>query len=113
LWVLLLEKAFAKMHGNYDNIIAGFCSQGLKALTGAPTKDHWHKYTPNIVDMLQEAEEKNWIMACGSMSVPNKWEDISSVGIVSSHAYSILSVHVVRTRKHGKIRLIQLRNPWG
>ena len=48
--------------------------------------------------MLYEAEKKNFIMACGSNAVPNKMEDISAVGIVSSHAYTILSVHEIEYR---------------
>ena len=52
-------------------------------------------------------------MACGSKSVPGKWEDISSVGIVSSHAYSILSVHKIDHPDLGIERLVRLRNPWG
>ena len=52
-------------------------------------------------------------MACGSNSVPNKWEDISQVGIVSSHAYTIIGVFPIKTKDGRKIRLIKLRNPWG
>lgn len=51
-------------------------------------------------------------MACGSNAVPNKWEDISSVGIVSSHAYTILSVKEIEY-KGKRLRLLKLRNPWG
>lgn len=38
LWVLLLEKAWAKMFGSYERIDAGMCREALNALTGAPTK---------------------------------------------------------------------------
>ena len=51
-------------------------------------------------------------MACGSNAVPNKMEDVSSVGIVSSHAYTILSVHEIAF-KGKRLRLLKLRNPWG
>lgn len=36
IWVMLLEKAWAKIYGSYENIHAGFNDEGLTALTGAP-----------------------------------------------------------------------------
>ena len=46
LWVLLAEKAFAKIHGNFERIEAGLCYETLRDLTGAPS---WY-YT------IEEAE---------------------------------------------------------
>lgn len=38
LWVMILEKAWAKIHGSYSQIEAGFTRECLHDLTGAPTK---------------------------------------------------------------------------
>ena len=38
LWVLLLEKAYAKLHGNYWQLRAGFVSHGMMDLSGCPTE---------------------------------------------------------------------------
>ena len=36
IWVLLLEKAYAKVYGSYHAIEMGFASHALRDLTGAP-----------------------------------------------------------------------------
>ena len=38
IWVLVLEKAWAKLHGSYERIEAGFAENVLRDLTGAPTE---------------------------------------------------------------------------
>ena len=37
IWVILLEKAWAKIHGSYESIIAGWGSYTLRDITGAPS----------------------------------------------------------------------------
>jgi calpain-15 len=36
LWVLILEKAYAKVFGSYERIEGGFAEESLRDLTGAP-----------------------------------------------------------------------------
>jgi hypothetical protein len=37
LWPLFMERVWAKVNGNYENIIAGSGYEAIKFLTGAPT----------------------------------------------------------------------------
>jgi calpain-15 len=37
LWVLILEKAFAKLHGSYERIEGGYAHLVMRDLTGAPS----------------------------------------------------------------------------
>ena len=40
LWVLLMEKSWAKVHGSYERIIGGQAHQTLRDLLGAPAYEH-------------------------------------------------------------------------
>jgi calpain-15 len=37
IWVILMEKAWAKIHGSYEIIIAGDGATTLRDITGAPS----------------------------------------------------------------------------
>ena len=41
IWVLILEKAWAKLFGSYERIEAGLAREALKSLTAAPTSVVW------------------------------------------------------------------------
>jgi len=132
LWAVLLEKAFAKFCGSYANLEGGSTIWALRAMTG----DHARWFE-------QDKERKTWLRkdlvnkkdpkdrrAHGlrvqdekidhdmMFEILQKYDKLNSVlcasgasgedGLVEGHAYSILQVKKVK-----KIRLIQIRNPWG
>ena len=47
LWVILLEKAWAKINGNYKMIEKGFPEEILHGFTGAPIKNMHLKHNFN------------------------------------------------------------------
>lgn len=60
LWVMLLEKAFAKLAGCYDMLRGGLAYEALMDLTGCPTSSYSIEDTPpNELWELLEREDKN------------------------------------------------------
>ena len=57
LWVLILEKAWAKVHGSYERIEAGFAENVFRDLTGAPCQLLSHD-DEDLWPHLVEAENK-------------------------------------------------------
>ena len=43
MWGPLLEKGFAKLQGNYENIVAGDPITSIEILSGAPAERYYHK----------------------------------------------------------------------
>jgi hypothetical protein len=116
LWVMLLEKAFAKVNGGYWNISGGQAAEALKALTGAPTKnfknselgksknplDHW----VNIID----GEDKNFIMMTSTkhkgLDELGTYGEDSRTGLARGHAYTLISAYEIYQDNSGKYNLI-------
>jgi hypothetical protein len=125
LWVVLLEKAWAKVHGGYLNIEAGLTREALRDLTGASAKTYFLRQDPEgIWNRLMEGEHMNYIMTAGSDNLSGGSDAyIKKIGICGSHAYSLLAVYQLdnqygrlkRTQQGEKYthRLVKLRNPWG
>ena len=59
--------------------------------------------------MLLYADERNYTMVAGSKG---QGEKESGTGLISGHAYSLISIH--QFEAYGEqVRLLKLRNPWG
>ena len=64
LWVILLEKAWAKLHGSYERIIGGEAHLTLRDMTGAPAFE-FETTDDDAFKKILEGEEKNYAMAAG------------------------------------------------
>ncbi|KAJ7173341.1 hypothetical protein C8R46DRAFT_946051 [Mycena filopes] len=113
-WLPLIEKAFAKLHGDYAAIDGGFSCEAIEDLTGGvstfiPTKDI---LDPDVFwreELLLATKDR--LFGCGfdtldSTRSGNK--DITVNGLIGGHAYSVL-----RAVEYGGKRFVVLRNPWG
>ena len=117
IWILLLEKAFAKLYRNYYNIDGGYQSEALSALTGAPTryfsqKDNGIPGIEQVWLFIVGNLQNRFIVTAASRS-ESQTVDNKNKGIVSNHAYAILDAKEVDLGNGEKERLIKMRNPWG
>ncbi|KIW15813.1 hypothetical protein PV08_05863 [Exophiala spinifera] len=114
-WLPLLEKAYAKAHGDFASIDGGFTGEAIEDLTGGVTTE---VYSTDILDreafwrdeLMQVG--KQFLFGCATGFYSN-WLDTSVVsrereGISEGHAYSIMDAREVKGE-----RLLKLRNPWG
>jgi calpain-15 len=116
IWVELLEKAWAKVYGGYARIEAGLTRECLHDLTGAPTQ-FYLTGNPNIYEQiwkdLANGEQKDFAMTCGAGDLMEGADLMSSIGLVGSHAYSLLSAVEIKDKSGQLVKLVKLRNPWG
>lgn len=64
---MLVEKAFAKVHGDYSRIIGGLSHETFRDLTGAPSYLNYIRDFENepLWNMLKEANTKKHIITAG------------------------------------------------
>ena len=102
-WLPLIEKAYAKAHGDYNAIEGGFASEAIEDLTGGVgviinpedimDKDRFWR------EQLSQVNQK-YLFGGGSTPADSK-------GFIGNHAYAVL-----KTWEEGDLRLLKLRNPW-
>lgn len=114
LWVCLLEKAWAKLHGSYARIEGGLPGFAISHLTGVPVQNILHDTVQNnedFFDLMEASDRKNFVMMAASRESAES-DLAGDEGLVTGHAYSVISVH--RVQHQGRpLSLLKLRNPWG
>ena len=127
IWVLLAEKAFAKLNGSYEAIVAGQENEALADITGGLPQDYKLRGPNAIADFgpeklwrelmdYDDADETN-LICTSTLSAGN--------GIMSGHAYGVIQLAEVTLSAGesesvtpgagaaGKVKMLQIRNPWG
>ncbi|KAE9140769.1 hypothetical protein PF007_g531 [Phytophthora fragariae] len=136
LWVSLLEKAYAKLHGSYEALIGGFVDCALNDLTGMcseqvilkegfpgfgenpyiPAKPQ-QKHGDPFWEKLARYKQSGTLMGC-SIQPPVTAKEVAvessaGNGLYFKHAYALVDVAEIKTAKGESVRLVKLRNPWG
>lgn len=121
LWVLLLEKAYAKTKGSYFALRSGLSSEAMIDLTGCPTEiilfdhDKLHKNYEKIWNTLAHYDDEGYLINAFTEG-SDQWSEgqrplsqqKDQIGLVPGHAYAVLQVKQVKG-----VKLLNLRNPWG
>ncbi|KAI8964081.1 cysteine proteinase [Daldinia sp. FL1419] len=109
-WVALVEKAYAKAHGDYGSLSGGWIGEGLEDLSGGVTTE---LLASDILDVdafwddeLSKVNQE-FLFGCSTGLLDGGYGDRN--GIREGHAYVVMDA---RTLKSGQ-RLVKLRNPWG
>ena len=135
LWVPLLEKAYAKLHGCYEALGGGLIDDALVDMTGLVSykvkltgKGGYFEVPPaqqgpladQLWDQLMNFKKNGTLMGC-SADGGGVESDImihgENTGLLARHAYGIVDMlYVVNPKAHNtkkRHRLLRVRNPWG
>ena len=120
LWVMLLEKAFAKLHGNYHWLEYGYTYEAMIDLTGCPTtyfnlKDKKsvdlenYKEKDKFWNLIKKYDDRGYLISgeTSGFDAYSKGGGLSGGGLVPGHAYSVIRLVEVKGN-----RLINIYNPW-
>ncbi|XP_017819929.3 calpain-14 [Callithrix jacchus] len=109
-WGALLEKAYAKLSGSYEDLQCGQVSEALIDFTGGVTMTiNLAEAHGNLWDLLTKATYHRTLIGCQTHSGEEK---VLENGLVDGHAYTLTGIRKV-TCKHRPEYLVKLRNPWG
>ena len=124
IWAMLVEKAYAKIHGGYERIIEGDIEYALKDLTGGiPTvvdtnKDpkFQEKVAQGKVWLSLKSQLRHGIVGCSSTTpevVTNEFGEVKLMnreGIIKGYGYSVLDTVEINEKR---LKLVKIGNPWG
>ncbi|KAK4222485.1 cysteine proteinase [Podospora fimiseda] len=110
-WLPLLEKAYAKVHGDYEAISGGWPGEAVEDLTGGVTTTIASNRVLRKDKLWRElANSDDFVFALAAFG---RGLDSQKGGLALGHAYSILKAVEVVDEDGNRVRLVKIRNPWG
>ena len=115
IWVMLLEKAWAKINGNFARIGCGGQPHEVFEVTTEAFSERISvpKKSDEIEELWQKlirAQESRFIMTAGT----GVSDETDEMGLATGHAYTLTHVYdIFPNNKKKRVRLLNLRNPWG
>ncbi|KAI4718247.1 cysteine proteinase [Aureobasidium sp. EXF-10727] len=102
-WLPLIEKAYAKAHGDYGSLHGGWVGEGTEDLTGGVSTS----LAPS--DILDKSLLWKQLMQVNDTYLFSGGAfHYREAGSFGKHAYAVL-----QAVEHKELRLLKIRNPWG
>ncbi|RNE98360.1 calpain [Trypanosoma rangeli] len=120
MWISILEKAYAKVHGSYANIVVGDPLLALQDLTGYPTTRYDESFASDMqtgdTELLERLDRYNQsgyyiglITPVRDVANEEKENFYKEAGLMMGYMYT---VRAVRRFTEEKIYLLRICNPW-
>jgi hypothetical protein len=96
IWVSLIEKAWAKLNGNYDRVSMGTVDLGFIHLLGVPSLGYKHLELKNaqgrefLWGRLIDAQNNGHLMTSGTADSTLKTEELMRNNLRANHCYTVL-----------------------
>jgi len=107
-WLPLLEKAYAKVHGDYEAIDGGWPGEAVEDMTGGVTTTIATNRVLKKDKLWKELVNSDGEFVFALAAIGTGW-DWKKGGLALGHAYSILQAREEVDEDGNKIRLIQIR----
>ena len=113
IWVSLIEKAWAKLKGSYENTNKGEANEAFEALTGAFTKQIKIKKInkDRLWNILKDS--KDFPICAGTINSDLFDDNFSALGLKDNHEYTIMEIIEKKLTEDNIEKKIALRDPYG